>query len=93
MNPQTTQQGRGSTACAAIMLLVLWVSLAGCERAMHEMYEQPKYKPLTPSSLFANGNASRPQVPGTVARSAGALAGSQQRTRTGHRVPLPARCR
>jgi mono/diheme cytochrome c family protein len=42
---------------------------------MHEMYEQPKYKPLKPSSLFANGNSSRPPVQGAQPHSAGALAG------------------
>jgi mono/diheme cytochrome c family protein len=52
------------------------LALAGCERGMHEMYDQPKYEPLVPSPLFANGNASRPQVPGTVPHSAGALAGT-----------------
>ncbi|MGN6729114.1 MAG: c-type cytochrome [Rhodanobacteraceae bacterium] len=56
-------------ACAVL-------ALTGCERGMHEMYNQPKYKPLTPSPLFADGNASRRQVPGTVPRSAGALAGT-----------------
>ncbi|MGN6313423.1 MAG: c-type cytochrome [Rhodanobacteraceae bacterium] len=62
----------------ARITLLVWVALAlsGCERGMHEMYDQPKYKPLVPSPLFANGNASRPQVPGTVPRSAGALAGA-----------------
>ncbi|MBV9911648.1 MAG: cytochrome c [Sinobacteraceae bacterium] len=43
---------------------------------MHQMYDQPKYKPLTPSELFADGNSSRPEVAGTVPRTAGALAGS-----------------
>jgi mono/diheme cytochrome c family protein len=43
---------------------------------MHDMYDQPKYKPLTPSKLFNDGNSSRPQVAGTVPHSAGALAGS-----------------
>lgn len=52
------------------------LSLAGCERGLHEMYNQPKYKPLTPTELFADGNSSRPQVPGTIAHSAGALAGT-----------------
>ncbi|HKZ11801.1 MAG TPA: cytochrome c [Rhodanobacteraceae bacterium] len=42
---------------------------------MHEMYDQPKYKPLTSSPLWADGNSSRPQVPGTQPYSAGALAG------------------
>jgi mono/diheme cytochrome c family protein len=50
--------------------------LCGCERGMHDMYEQPKLKPLTPSKLFDDGNSSRPQVAGTVPHSAGALAGS-----------------
>ncbi len=55
---------------------------------MHEMYTQPKYKPLTPSPLFANGNASRPQVPRTMARSSGALAGSSSgRNGAVHLVP------
>jgi mono/diheme cytochrome c family protein len=51
-------------------------ALGGCERGMHDMYDQPKYKPLTPSKLFNDGNSSRPQVAGTVPHSAGALAGS-----------------
>lgn len=32
------------------------------------MHDQPKYKPLQGSSFFADGRASRPVVPGTVAR-------------------------
>ena len=59
-----------------LLIGCLALSLAGCERGMHEMYDQPKYKPLTPTTLFADGNSSRPQVPGTIAHSAGALAGS-----------------
>jgi mono/diheme cytochrome c family protein len=60
---------------------ILWIAVAvcalcGCERGMHDMYEQPKFKPLTPSKLFDDGNSSRPQVAGTVPHSAGALAGS-----------------
>ena len=51
-------------------------ALAGCERGMHEMYDQPKYKPLTPTTLFADGNSSRPRVAGSVPRSSGALAGT-----------------
>ncbi len=38
---------------------------AGCRQDMHN---QPKYKPLRQSDLFADGRASRPQVEGTVAR-------------------------
>ena len=58
---------------AAIVLLTL---LVGCERGLHEMYDQPKYKPLTPTPLFSDGNSSRPQVQGTVAYSSGSAAGS-----------------
>lgn len=57
-------------------LLLLAAVLAGCERGMHEMYQQPKNKPLTPSPLWPDGNSSRPQVEGTVPHSAGALAGT-----------------
>src|SRR5690348_5235244 len=32
---------------------------------MQDMYDQPRYKPLAASSLFADGGASRPPVPGT----------------------------
>ena len=48
--------------------LIAWMCVAlacsGCERGMHEMYEQPKDKPLTPSPLFADGNSSRPSRQG-----------------------------
>jgi mono/diheme cytochrome c family protein len=70
-----------------LLVACLALSLAGCERGLHEMYDQPKYKPLTPTSLFADGNSSRPQVPGTIARSAGALAGSSSGRQDA--VPLP----
>ncbi len=52
---------------------------AGCEQGLHQMYDQAKYKPLTPTQLFGDGNSSRPQVPGSVPHSSGALAESQQR--------------
>ncbi|MCD6679883.1 MAG: cytochrome c [Burkholderiaceae bacterium] len=59
--------------------------LAGCERAMHEMYDQPKYEPLEPSTLFADGNSSRPQVPGTMVAAKGETAAMQR----GFTDPLP----
>jgi hypothetical protein len=37
--------------------LGLTLSLTGCERGLHEMYDQPKYKPLTPTELFRDGNS------------------------------------
>jgi mono/diheme cytochrome c family protein len=50
--------------------------LPGCERAMQNMYDQPRYKPLRPSPLFADGNSSRPLPPGTVVHSSGPFAGT-----------------
>jgi mono/diheme cytochrome c family protein len=52
------------------------VALSACERGMHDMYDQPRYGPLDPSSLFTDGNSSRPQPPGTVPHSQGSAAGS-----------------
>ena len=37
----------------------------GCRQDMHD---QPKYQPMEASAFFADGRASRPQVPGTIAR-------------------------
>ncbi len=46
--------------------LAVWVVLmAGCRQDMHD---QPRYGPLQGSSFFEDGRASRPLVPGTVAR-------------------------
>src|SRR5262249_46059300 len=41
------------------------VLLAGCRS---EMYEQPRYEPLEPSSFFEDGSSSRPLVEGTIPR-------------------------
>lgn len=49
--------------------------LSGCERAMHNMYVQPKYKPGASSPLFSNGNASRPPPDGSIPAAEGELAG------------------
>jgi len=61
-------------------------ALGGCERTFRDMYDQPRYKPLAASTLWADGRASRPPVEGTVARSAGAFAG----TTSGRAGALPA---
>ena len=50
--------------------------MAGCEKAMRNMYEQPKYRPLVASSLWPDGQSARPLVPGVIVRSAGDLAAS-----------------
>lgn len=55
---------------AAVLLL------AGCEKAMQNMYDQPKYKPMAASDLFEDGTSARPQPPGTVAHSSGPFAGT-----------------
>jgi len=54
-------RGGGKTAALAAALVLL----AGCRS---EMYEQPRYEPLEPSSFFEDGNSSRPMVAGTVPR-------------------------
>lgn len=55
-------------------LLVLLLTLAGCERVVRNMYEQPRLDPGEGSSLFADGLASRPPPPGSVAHAMGDLA-------------------
>lgn len=59
-----SRPNRGVAAIAASVLVCC--SAAGC--VQQEMANQPRYKPLSASTVFANGAASRPQVPGTVAR-------------------------
>ena len=76
--------------CAAILCLILpLLALGGCERAMHDMYAQPKDKPLAPSSLFADGNSARTPPAGALPLSAGEAAdttsGRQGRLQT---VPM-----
>ena len=71
-----------------IVLLVCIATLSACEKGLHQMYDQPKYRPLTPSSLFPDGNSSRPQVAYTVPHSSGIAAASSS-GRTGQ-VHTPA---
>ena len=72
----------------ALALIAPVFALAGCEKAMQDMYDQPKYKPLAASSFWPDGRSSRPDVAGTVVRSAGSMAGTSSGTLG--RVPLPA---
>lgn len=69
-------------ACALLAL-----GLSGCERAMQDMYNQPKYKPLAASTFWPDGRASRPDVAGAIAYSGGALAGTSSGTEG--RLPRP----
>jgi mono/diheme cytochrome c family protein len=52
---------RGSAGALGFLLLLL----AGCRQDMHD---QPRYKPLAESQLFADHRSARPQVEGTIAR-------------------------
>jgi mono/diheme cytochrome c family protein len=54
---------RGSRALA--LVLAAAAGLAGCRQDMHQA---PRYDPLEASDFFADRRASRPLVPGTVAR-------------------------
>jgi cytochrome c5 len=49
----------------AFILLSSPFALSGCRQDMHN---QPKYRPLRASDFFADGQAARPLVAGTVAR-------------------------
>jgi mono/diheme cytochrome c family protein len=62
------------------LTLILLLGLAGCEKAMHDMYQQPKYMPYGAAQLFPDGKTMRPAVPGTVPAAEGVLAG----TSSGH---------
>lgn len=48
-----------------VTALVLFIACAGCRQ---DMADQPHFEPLEASDFFADGQASRPLVPGTVAR-------------------------
>jgi mono/diheme cytochrome c family protein len=71
--------------CRTLGVAALALLLGGCEKAMQDMYNQPKYKPLAASSFWPDGRSSRPQVAGTVAYSGGAAAG----TSSGRQGALP----
>jgi mono/diheme cytochrome c family protein len=58
----------------AALALATLLALAGCERSVRNMYEQPRLDPGDASPLFADGLASRLPPPGSVARSGGDLA-------------------
>jgi Cytochrome C oxidase, cbb3-type, subunit III len=56
---------RSSAAPYAVILLPLIALFASCRQDMHD---QPKYKPLAESAFFEDQRASRPLLPGTIAR-------------------------
>jgi mono/diheme cytochrome c family protein len=56
-------QVRGTLCLLSAVCTLLFV--AGCRQDMHN---QPKYRPLRPSTLFADGSSARQPIDGTVAR-------------------------
>jgi mono/diheme cytochrome c family protein len=56
--------------------LALPLLLAGCERSRQDMYDQPKYKPLAASTLFADGASARTVPDGALPQARGPFAGS-----------------
>jgi len=56
------------------LLLAAGLALAGCERMVRSMYDQPRLGPGDASPLFPDGKASRPPPPGSVAHGGGDLA-------------------
>jgi mono/diheme cytochrome c family protein len=57
----------------AFLLLFL---VAGCEKLARNMYDQPRYKPMSESRLFPDDTSARSPVPGTVPAASGNLAGT-----------------
>lgn len=61
---------RGKRGSRETLWPLLWVVLgtaAGCDQAMRH---QPSYRPLQPSTFFADGQSARPLIEGTVPREA-----------------------
>ena len=58
--PRRRERRKG--ACCSLLGLAL---LTGCE---DDMSAQPRFDPLEPGPLFADGRSARPQLPGTVHR-------------------------
>ncbi len=73
----------------ALGLACLMLTSTGCERAMHDMYEQPRYDANAPSALFADGSSARTPPAGSLPIAAGANADSSG-GRRGHLQPLAA---
>jgi mono/diheme cytochrome c family protein len=65
-------------ACALVI-----TSLAGCERLMHNMYEQPRYDPGDASPLFPDGKAARPPPANSVPMAGGEPAAATSGRRGG----------
>ena len=69
---------RGDTWLAAfgrgMLALGLLSLLAGCEKGLHNMYQQARYNTLAPSALWSDGGAARLPVAGTEISARGSFA-------------------
>jgi mono/diheme cytochrome c family protein len=63
--PTSIDKCRWNASLKLVAVCGLFVLITGCRQDMHN---QPRYKPLRPSTLFADGSSARPLVDGTVAR-------------------------
>ena len=81
--------GMGVRWYRCVLCLCTVCALPGCERAMHDMYEQPVYKSGASSPLFADDKAARRPPPGSIAAVSGELAGPSS-GRLGRSLPAPA---
>ncbi len=76
-----------------LTLLFVLILLSWGEGCAPNMSKQPRYKPLAPSTFFADGRSARPAVPGTVAheavRSDPAISTGRVDGEAIRRVPLP----
>ena len=61
----------GGSVVAQVLLVCV---LAGCQRVTDDMGRQPRHNPDSASPLFADQQAARPPVPGTVVRASGDMA-------------------
>lgn len=55
----------GISKCGLMACLVLLAAMAGCR---HDMYQQPRYKPLAASAFFPDNRSARTPPEGTVPR-------------------------
>ena len=66
--PESSGLGaRGSGLGKLVLAVCCLLMVSGCRQDMHN---QPKYRPLRASPLFADGSSARPAIDGTVARGA-----------------------
>ncbi len=72
--PRMRRSIRGSRPWIAAACAMACLLLGGCERYMHNMYEQPRRDRDASSPLYPDGRASRPPVRGSVPRAMGDLA-------------------